>query len=133
MNKQEVNIQEECIKIHHQFATSEMANYKIQLLFDSEIEKVKKEYEEKLRWIPIEEKLPQEDGQDILMKNENWIDEDYNLLGVRIGVYGDGIWTSAYWCRVHDEYHTRISDEDDNTFEDSKAESQIPTHWRPIL
>ncbi len=29
-----MNIQEELIKIHSQFGTSEMANYKIQLLFD---------------------------------------------------------------------------------------------------
>ena len=45
-----MNVQDECIKIHSKFGMSEMANYKIQLLFDSEIEKVKKEYEEKLRW-----------------------------------------------------------------------------------
>lgn len=42
-----MNVQDECIKIHSKFGMSEMANYKIQLLFDSEIEKVKKEYEEK--------------------------------------------------------------------------------------
>ena len=54
-----MNIQEECSKIHSKYGMSEMANYKIQLLFDSEIEKVKKEYEEKLRWIPVEEKLPE--------------------------------------------------------------------------
>ena len=54
-----MNVQDECIKIHSKFGMSEMANYKIQLLFDSEIEKVKKEYEEKLRWIPVEERLPE--------------------------------------------------------------------------
>ena len=43
-----MNIQEECSKIHSKYGMSEMANYKIQLLFDSEIEKVKKEYEEKV-------------------------------------------------------------------------------------
>ena len=54
-----MNIQDECSKIHSKYGMSEMANYKIQLLFDSEIEKVKKEYEEKLRWIPVEEKKPE--------------------------------------------------------------------------
>ncbi len=54
-----MNIQDECSKIHSKYGMSEMANYKIQLLFDSEIEKVKKEYEEKLRWISVEEKLPE--------------------------------------------------------------------------
>jgi len=84
------------------------------------------------RWIPIEEELPVEDGQDILLKNQKWIDEDYNTTGVRIGSYGDGKWISAYWCRTHDEYHTRTSEDDDTTFTDSLAENQIPTHWRPI-
>jgi hypothetical protein len=33
-----MNIQDEVAKIHHQFGTSEMANYKIQLLFESYLE-----------------------------------------------------------------------------------------------
>ena len=33
-----MNIQDEVQKIHHQYGTSEMANYKIQLLFDKLIE-----------------------------------------------------------------------------------------------
>ena len=33
-----MNIQDEVQKIHHQYGTSEMANYKIQLLFDILIE-----------------------------------------------------------------------------------------------
>jgi hypothetical protein len=84
------------------------------------------------RWIPIEEELPPEDGQDILLKNEKWINEDYNVNGVRIGCYGDGKWMSASWCNNHDEYHTRTSEIDDETFTDSLAVNQIPTHWRPI-
>ncbi len=78
MNKQAVNIQEECMKIHHKFATSEMANYKIQLLFDSEIEKVKKEYEEKLRWIPVTEKMPE---------NLEWVDCKSGVGDHYIGCY----------------------------------------------
>ena len=84
------------------------------------------------RWIPIPEELPPEDGQEILLKNEKWINEDYNTKGVRVGSYCDEIWTSAYWCGHHDEYHTRTSDEDDDQFTDSLAINQIPTHWRPI-
>jgi hypothetical protein len=71
-----INFQDECIKIHSQYGMSEMANYKIQLLVDSEIEKVKKEYEEKLRWIPIDEKLP-ENGDEVELQNNDWINE-YN-------------------------------------------------------
>ena len=77
-----MNVQDECIKIHSKFGMSEMANYKIQLLFDSEIEKVKKEYEEKLRWIPIEEKEPPLNEQVILK-----YDTDEYCIGV-LTVYG---------------------------------------------
>ena len=48
MNKQEINIQDECIKIHSKFGMSEMANYKIQLLFETQLEEVERKYEEKL-------------------------------------------------------------------------------------
>lgn len=58
-----MKVQDECIKIHSKYGMSEMANYKIQLLFDSEIEKVKKEYEDKLLWIPVEEKLPEKENK----------------------------------------------------------------------
>lgn len=38
-----MNIQDEIIKIHAQYGTSEKSNYEIQKLFDTEIEKSKKE------------------------------------------------------------------------------------------
>lgn len=64
-----MNIQDECIKIHSKFGMSEMANYKIQLLFDSEIEKVRKEYEEKQKWIKVKNDYQKIDLQDdILIK-----------------------------------------------------------------
>lgn len=84
------------------------------------------------RWNKVGDCLPPEDGQDILLQNDKWIDEDYNILGVRIGSYGDGQWISAYWCRTHDEYHTRTTGEDDKQFEDFEAINQIPTYWRAI-
>jgi len=84
-------------------------------------------------WIPVGQELPPIDGQELLLKNEKWVDEDYNKEGVRAGSYGeDGIWTSAYWCGIHDEYHTRTSEEDDHQFKDFLAINQIPTHWRPF-
>ena len=64
-----MNIQDECIKIHSQFGMSEMANYKIQLLFDSEIEKVKKEYEEKLQKVLA--RLHEIQGQSIFNIDNN--------------------------------------------------------------
>lgn len=85
------------------------------------------------RFIPIEEELPPE-GVECLLQNEKWINEDYNPKGIRNGFLGgDGIWVSNYWCNYHDEYHTRTSDEDDESFSDPKAENQVPTHWRPYF
>lgn len=38
-----MNIQDECAKIHNKYGTTEMANYKIQLLFESYLESQLKE------------------------------------------------------------------------------------------
>jgi hypothetical protein len=40
-----MNIQDELQKIHHQYGTTEKANYEIQKMFDSEINKYKKKAE----------------------------------------------------------------------------------------
>ena len=98
-----MNVQDECIKIHSKFGMSEMANYKIQLLFDSEIEKVKKEYEEKIRWIPVEEELPTI-HVDVILKCES------------------GFWDKG--CLIHQS--------GDNMFSSSSGDLDIVTHWRLI-
>jgi len=54
-----MNVQNEVFANILHFGATELAAYKIQLLLDSEIKKVQKEYEEKIRWIPIEEKFPE--------------------------------------------------------------------------
>ena len=104
-----MNVQDECIKIHSKFGMSEMANYKIQLLFDSEIEKVKKEYEEKLRWIPVEEKLPEKQGHYLVKAPKSF---PKNCIVVVAEFY-----------------------EDNNTFysESSDCPIEDATHWRSFL
>ena len=96
-----MNIQDECIKIHSKFGMSEMANYKIQLLFDSEIEKVKKEYEEKIRWIPVEEKLP-ESTKFVLCKCEvngrvDYIVSKYYKSGWQLHVFYSKVVKVTHW------------------------------------
>ena len=54
-----MNIQDECSKIHSKYGMSEMANYKIQLLFDSEIEKVKKNTKKSFVGFRLKKKLPE--------------------------------------------------------------------------
>ena len=81
----------------------------------------------------LTEKNKPELGVEVLLYSEKWINEDYNPKGIRVGFWCDvQEWVSAYWCNYHDEYHTRTSCEDDEKFEDSKAENQIPTHWMNI-
>lgn len=83
------------------------------------------------RFIPIEEELPPA-GVEVLLQNDKWIHEDFNTKGIRVGFKDDlSGWVSSYWCNVQDCYMTRTSDEDNDFFELSKAEDQIPTHWRP--
>ena len=107
-----MNVQDECIKIHSKFGMSEMANYKIQLLFDSEIEKVKKEYEEKLRWIPTSEQIPTAteigdwDGKRsdfVLAKTKNG---SHYILRVYEGFSNGEKWVD--WADKNDMIHTGI-------------------------
>ena len=107
-----MNVQDECIKIHSKFGMSEMANYKIQLLFDSEIEKVKKEYEEKLRWIPTSEQTPTAteigdwDGKRsdfVLAKTKNG---SHYILRVYEGFSNGEKWVD--WADKNDMIHTGI-------------------------
>lgn len=84
-----------------------------------------------MKWINIEKQLPEE-GKEVLLYNKKWVHEDFNPHGIRIGFLGGEGWISAYYCNCHDEYMTRNSVEDDEEFEDSKAENQIPTHWCPL-
>ena len=42
-----MNIQEEVSKIHSKYGMSEMANYKIQLLFETQLEEVERKKDEK--------------------------------------------------------------------------------------
>lgn len=76
---------------------------------------------------------PPPEGIEVIFYNPKWINEDFNPKGTRVGfLNGDGNYISSYWCNYHDEYHTRISDEDNEQFELSKAEDQIPTHWQHL-
>ena len=120
-----MNIQDECSKIHSKYGMSEMANYKIQLLFDSEIEKVKKEYEEKLRWIPIEEKLPEISSL-----------EKYNVVNVKFKTFktDEEMVCSAtleeisQHCFENSPKHKRWF-----IFPSAGHELKTVTHWRSFL
>ena len=85
-----------------------------------------------MEWISLNDRKP-DAGHEVLLYNKNWIQEDYNPKGVRIGYLDDvSGWVSAYWCSYHDDYHTRNSAQDDKRFTDFKAANQVPTHWMEI-
>ncbi len=78
-----------------------------------------KEYEEKLRWIPIEEKLP-ENGDEIELQNNEWINE-FNPKGIRSGYYEkckNPVFYSCFWNTDGECYD---------------ISTQKPTHWRSFL
>ena len=93
-----MNIQSELINIHAKYGVTEMANYHIQKLFDTELCAAKKdfyesgkangviitkqEYEEKLRWIPVEEfdfKIKESNEPDIVICKE---DNRYSVIEI---------------------------------------------------
>lgn len=71
---------------------------------------------------PINENTPE--GEELLLFNEKWKDEDYNPKGVRLGfLEGSGNWLSARWDNYHDCYITADS---------SLTDEDEPTHYRRI-
>ena len=82
--------------------------------FNYGIELTEKEYEEKLRWIPIEEKLPGKDKKRV---------ESYFSIFVLVKDI-HGIPQSAYYNFVKNGFYS-------NAF--SKHEIMCVTHWRPIF
>lgn len=84
-------------------------------------------------WTKIEEKLP-EQGLEVLCFNKNWICEDFNPNGTRIGfLNGDNEFTTAHWWAYQDTYMT-ISKYDckDEIFSENIKNNTEPTHWRSI-
>lgn len=77
---------------------------------------------------------------EVLGYSKEWIDEDYNLDGIRLCYMADLIgeensgqlWFSAGWCGYHDEWHTLSSDDID--LEEMQIPRTPPTHWmhKPI-
>lgn len=57
---------------------------------------------------------PPENGSEVLGYHPEWIDEDYNNDGVCLCFKIDtDAWIVSQWCGTHDEWHTRVSGEED--------------------
>ncbi|WP_428663437.1 hypothetical protein [Runella sp.] len=71
----------------------------------------------KKEWILTAE-MPLVEGEEVIAHHSEWIDEDYNPKGTRIGFLLDGKFVTAVWNNYQDYYNT----EDD----------LMPTHYQII-
>ncbi|HYH14000.1 MAG TPA: hypothetical protein VD794_02200 [Flavisolibacter sp.] len=69
-------------------------------------------------WLSFEQQ-PLEQGdalkhsatEEIIGYHPDWIDEDYNENGTRVGIIDmDGKFHCAKWCDIHDEYEDCVCD-----------------------
>lgn len=62
----------------------------------------------KNKWIDYEQSKPPV-GIEVLAQSDKWIDEDFNIRGIRLGFQNegdDGYFISAKWNNYHDAYDT---------------------------
>lgn len=72
-----------------------------------------------LTWKEWEKEQPNAEMMEVLAFSEQWIDLDFNLVGIRVGfVDGEGQFCSAEWVDYHDCYQESTED--------------TPSHWMPF-
>lgn len=88
---------------------------------------------EAMRWRDVISEPPPM-GKEVLFFHEDWIDEDFNPDGVRIGFMEDEDFITAYYWSHQDCYMTISHSEcDDNPSYSKKTKSSIdPQKWRAI-
>lgn len=81
-------------------------------------------------WHIVSEETP-EFGIEVICFNKNWISEDFNQKGQRIGfINGDDEFTTAHWWDYQDCYMTISKSEcDGEEFSDEIKNNTEPTHW----
>lgn len=85
-------------------------------------------------WIEYSKQKPSE-GVEVIAYHPDWVDEDFNPNGTRIGFLNDNDeFTSAYWWDYHDCYTTinRSICEHDPSFYESHLDNTEPEYWMPI-
>ena len=66
-------------------------------------------------WIKIDADHPLPYGQEVIGYNKEWVDEDFNLSGTRVGFLNDIGFISAKWVNDQDCYTTCSEEGDDYT------------------
>ena len=71
--------------------------------------------EEPVVWVKIDADHPLPYGQEVVGYNKEWVHEDFNPSGTRIGFLNDNGFTSAKWVNDQDCYATCHEEGDDYT------------------
>jgi len=83
-------------------------------------------------WVSVKDTLP-ENGLEVICYNKEWINEDFNPNGTRIGfLNGENEFTLAHWWDYQDTYITISKNECDNdpqAFSSGIKDNTEPTHW----
>lgn len=83
-----------------------------------------------MNWKLYKEELPPM-GEEVLAFHTDWIDEDFNPKGTRIGFQADEDFISAYWWNYQDTYMT-ISHgicDDNDAYGENTRNSIDPEKW----
>lgn len=83
-----------------------------------------------MNWTKYKEEKPPV-GQEVLAYHPDWIDEDFNPKGIRVGFWNGEDFTSAHWWDYQDCYMTISHFECDNNpvFSEEIRNSIDPELW----
>lgn len=84
-------------------------------------------------WINYKEEKPPF-GVEVIAYHHEWIDEDFNPNGTRIGFLSDDGFTSAFWWDYQDSYLTinKSICEENKDFYVNHIDNTEPEFWMPI-
>lgn len=86
-----------------------------------------------MKWRRYSEQKPPM-GEEVIAYHPDWIDEDNNPKGTRIGWQGDEDFTSAHWWANQDCYMTisHFECDDNPAFSEKTKKSIEPELWIPL-
>lgn len=86
------------------------------------------------KWLKYSKQKP-EKGVEVIAYHHEWVDEDFNPNGTRVGfLNGNDEFTSAYWWDEQDCYETinKTNCEDQPYFFRSHIDNTEPEYWCAI-
>ena len=81
-------------------------------------------------WINVDADHPLPDGQEVIGYNKEWVHEDFNPSGTRIGFLNDNGFTSAKWVNDQDCYATCHEEGDDYTLSEILPDGTRKTYCK---